>query len=57
MMTDTPGKGMVVAIVDGPDRFQRRHVWLGFPLAVIYKKSKVLSPAIKQFIAMLKAPA
>ena len=27
------------------------------PLAVIYKKSKVLSPAIKQFIALLKAPA
>jgi LysR family transcriptional regulator, transcriptional activator of the cysJI operon len=27
------------------------------PLAVIYKKSKVLSPAIKQFIAMLKEPA
>jgi DNA-binding transcriptional LysR family regulator len=27
------------------------------PLAVIYKKSKVLSPAIKQFIAMLKLPA
>jgi len=27
------------------------------PLAVIYKKSKVLSPAIKQFIAMLKQPA
>jgi DNA-binding transcriptional LysR family regulator len=27
------------------------------PLAVIYKKSKVLSPAIKQFIAMLKGPA
>ena len=27
------------------------------PLAVIYKKNKVLSPAIKQFIAMLKAPA
>jgi membrane protein len=26
-----------VAIVDGPDRFQRRHAWLGFPLAVIYK--------------------
>src|SRR5664279_1557954 len=26
------------------------------PLAVIYKKSKVLSPAIKQFIAMLKEP-
>jgi YihY family inner membrane protein len=26
-----------VAIVDGPDRFQRRHKWLGFPLAVIYK--------------------
>jgi DNA-binding transcriptional LysR family regulator len=24
------------------------------PLAVIYKKSKVLSPAIKQFIALLK---
>jgi YihY family inner membrane protein len=23
--------------VDGPDRFQRRHAWLGFPLAVIYK--------------------
>jgi len=27
------------------------------PLGVIYKKSKVLSPAIKQFIAMLKEPA
>jgi DNA-binding transcriptional LysR family regulator len=27
------------------------------PLAVIYKKSKVLSPAIKHFIAMLKGPA
>ena len=27
------------------------------PLAVIYKKSKVLSPAIKQFIALLKEPA
>ncbi|MGO8930612.1 MAG: LysR family transcriptional regulator [Limisphaerales bacterium] len=27
------------------------------PLAVIYKKSKVLSPAIKQFIALLKQPA
>ncbi len=27
------------------------------PLAVIYKKHKVLSPAIKQFIAMLKEPA
>ena len=27
------------------------------PLAVIYKKSKVLSPAIKRFIAMLKEPA
>ena len=26
-----------MAIVDGPDRFQRRHVWLGFPLAVVYK--------------------
>ena len=26
------------------------------PLAVIYKKNKVLSPAIKQFIAMLKEP-
>jgi membrane protein len=26
-----------VAIVDGPDRFQRRHAWAGFPLAVIYK--------------------
>jgi DNA-binding transcriptional LysR family regulator len=24
------------------------------PLAVIYKKNKVLSPAMKQFIAMLK---
>jgi YihY family inner membrane protein len=23
--------------VHGPDRFQRRHAWLGFPLAVIYK--------------------
>jgi DNA-binding transcriptional LysR family regulator len=27
------------------------------PLAIIYKKSKVLSPAIKQFIALLKKPA
>jgi DNA-binding transcriptional LysR family regulator len=27
------------------------------PLAVIYKKSKVLSPAIKHFITMLKGPA
>ena len=27
------------------------------PLAVIYKKSKVLSPAIKQFIALLKETA
>ena len=27
------------------------------PLGVIYKKNKVLSPAIKQFIAMLKEPA
>ena len=27
------------------------------PLSVIYKKNKVLSPAIKQFIAMLKGPA
>src|SRR6201996_3714531 len=27
----------VVAVVGGPDRFQRRHAWLGFPLAVIYK--------------------
>jgi LysR family transcriptional regulator, transcriptional activator of the cysJI operon len=27
------------------------------PLAVIYRKNKVLSPAIKQFIAMLKKPA
>jgi LysR family transcriptional regulator, transcriptional activator of the cysJI operon len=27
------------------------------PLAVIYKKQKVLSPAIKKFIAMLKEPA
>ena len=27
------------------------------PLAVIYKKNKVLSPAIKQFIALLKEPA
>jgi YihY family inner membrane protein len=26
-----------VAIVDGPDRFQRRHAWLGFPVAVVYK--------------------
>ena len=26
------------------------------PLAVIYKKNKVLSPAIKQFISMLKEP-
>jgi membrane protein len=26
-----------VATVHGPDRFQRRHGWLGFPLAVIYK--------------------
>jgi DNA-binding transcriptional LysR family regulator len=27
------------------------------PLGIIYKKNKVLSPAIKQFIAMLKQPA
>jgi LysR family transcriptional regulator, transcriptional activator of the cysJI operon len=27
------------------------------PLGIIYKKNKVLSPAIKQFIAMLKLPA
>jgi LysR family transcriptional regulator, transcriptional activator of the cysJI operon len=27
------------------------------PLAIIYKKHKVLSPAIKQFIALLKGPA
>jgi DNA-binding transcriptional LysR family regulator len=27
------------------------------PLGVIYKKNKVLSPAIKQFIALLKGPA
>jgi LysR family transcriptional regulator, transcriptional activator of the cysJI operon len=27
------------------------------PLGIIYKKNKVLSPAIKQFIAMLKGPA
>jgi DNA-binding transcriptional LysR family regulator len=27
------------------------------PLAIIYKKSKVLSPAIKEFIAMMKGPA
>jgi DNA-binding transcriptional LysR family regulator len=27
------------------------------PLAIIYKRNKVLSPAIKQFIAMLKGPA
>ena len=27
------------------------------PLAIIYKKHKVLSPAIKQFIAMMKEPA
>jgi len=26
-----------VAIADASDRFQRRHKWLGFPLAVIYK--------------------
>jgi uncharacterized BrkB/YihY/UPF0761 family membrane protein len=26
-----------VAIVDGADRFQRRHAWLGFPVAVVYK--------------------
>lgn len=26
-----------MAIVDGADRFQRRHVWLGFPVAVVYK--------------------
>ena len=26
-----------MAIGDGPDRFQRRHAWLGFPLAVLYK--------------------
>ena len=27
------------------------------PLAALYKKNKVLSPAIKQFIALLKEPA
>ncbi len=26
-----------MAIVDGADRFQRRHAWLGFPVAVVYK--------------------
>jgi membrane protein len=26
-----------VTTVHGPDRFQRRHGWLGFPLAVVYK--------------------
>ncbi len=26
-----------MAIADGPDRFQRRHAWVGFPLAVVYK--------------------
>ena len=26
-----------MAKVDGPDGFQRRHAWAGFPLAVIYK--------------------
>ena len=31
------GRESNVAIVDGPDRFQRRHAWLGFPLAVVYK--------------------
>jgi membrane protein len=37
MMLDTPGMGVVVTIVEGPDRFQRRHAWVGFPVAVIYK--------------------
>jgi len=27
------------------------------PLAVIYKRNKVLSPAIKKFVALLKKPA
>src|ERR1700753_3193091 len=31
------GIGDSVTIADGSDRFQRRHVWLGFPLAVVYK--------------------
>ena len=26
-----------MAVVGGLDRFQRRHAWLGFPLAVVYK--------------------
>jgi len=26
-----------VGVIDRLDRFQRRHRWLGFPLAVIYK--------------------
>ena len=26
-----------MTIADGPDEFQRRHAWLGFPLAVLYK--------------------
>jgi membrane protein len=26
-----------VTIAEGPDRFQRRHTWAGFPLAVVYK--------------------
>src|SRR6201992_3073279 len=31
------GIGDSVTIADGTDRFQRRHVWLGFRLAVVYK--------------------
>src|ERR1700744_4686165 len=37
MTTYAQGIGDSVTIVDGPDRFQRRHAWLGFPLAVVYK--------------------
>ena len=37
MTTYAQGIGDSVTIADGTDRFQRRHVWLGFPLAVVYK--------------------
>jgi uncharacterized BrkB/YihY/UPF0761 family membrane protein len=37
MTTYAQGIGDSVTIADGTDRFQRRHVWVGFPLAVVYK--------------------
>src|ERR1700760_4822225 len=37
MTTYAQGIGVSVTIADGTARFQRRHVWLGFPLAVVYK--------------------